>query len=447
MKRVSRVSRFSPRPSLLLTGNPPPPRRHSPRALGGESALTFSRRPPLPTPPPCRARRLPAIATASASPPPLVSSPPTHRRSRASISLFLLAHFTRGPSSKPPRSSGRPRGVGRRPRRLAPLRNWTMGRSPVYAFVALLLAVFAVVSDGRNHARLLRKRLHKFGGVMKKHSMKEIISTASPREQNRLKYPKDTTACEMVHLECLTKRKEANKTKLKEQCAWALSEANKALHKAELTAVNRLIKVSGRTRFVAVREMTRPVGPNQYTGARPPIGRFVPAEPNPAPPNCPPRSWAVSPSPRSAFFPLVFPSPVCSPHTQARGVHQRVRQSSDPTTPDPRPPRPLPSPIACHRTRSKMRLLTLSSLLLAAPSKHNPTRPFHFQDVSDGEKGAAEWAKGKCVVVVSFAVRLPHTFTLPLNSDFLALVRNKQSLSSSLSLGNTFAHSLCPFAP
>lgn len=213
-----------------------------------------------------------------------------------------------------------------------------MGRSPVYAFVALLLAVFAVVSDGRNHARLLRKRLHKFGGVMKKHSMKEIISTASPREQNRLKYPKDTTACEMVHLECLTKRKEANKTKLKEQCAWALSDANKALHKAELTAVNRLIKVSGRTRFVAVREMTKP----EVHRRAPPNRAFCPSRAQSSPPELPSPLVGRFPQSTKRFLSLGLSVPsVLTPHPSTRCPSA----GSPELGPDPRPPPPAPAPL------------------------------------------------------------------------------------------------------
>ena len=95
--------------------------------------------------------------------------------------------------------------------------------------------------------------MSKFGGVLKKQSQqKKIITTESPREQWMSTHPKDVTPCEMVHSECLDKalaERQLNETKQKEQCAWALSDANKALHMAELTALNRLIKVSGRTRF------------------------------------------------------------------------------------------------------------------------------------------------------------------------------------------------------
>ena len=127
-----------------------------------------------------------------------------------------------------------------------------MGRSPVHAFVALLLlTVFAVVVvDGR----IRRRRRHEFGGLGKgnKLTLTKIIASETPREKRRNHYAKDVTPCDIVHSECLDMaltEQQLNKTKLKEQCAWALSDANKALHMAELTALNRLIKVSGRTRF------------------------------------------------------------------------------------------------------------------------------------------------------------------------------------------------------
>ena len=173
---------------------------------------------------------------------------------------------------------------------------------------------------------------------MKKHSMKEIISTASPREQNRLKYPKDTTACEMVHLECLTKRKEANKTKLKEQCAWALSDANKALHKAELTAVNRLIKVSGRTRFVAVREMTKP----EVHRRAPPNRAFCPSRAQSSPPELPSPLVGRFPQSTKRFLSLGLSVPsVLTPHPSTRCPPA----GSPELGPDPRPPPPAPAPL------------------------------------------------------------------------------------------------------
>jgi hypothetical protein len=53
-------------------------------------------------------------------------------------------------------------------------------------------------------------------------------------------YAEDVTPCDIVHSECLDMaltEQELNKTKLKEQCAWALSDANTARHRDELAAV------------------------------------------------------------------------------------------------------------------------------------------------------------------------------------------------------------------
>ena len=242
-----------------------------------------------------------------------------------------------------------------------------MGRSPVHAFVALLLAVFAVVVvDGRNRVRLRRRR-HEFGGVLgqlggggssgggglKKHGLTEIIADdkaqTTPREKNRNKYSKDVTPCDIVHSECLDKalaEQELNKTKLKEQCAWALSDSNAALHRTQLEAINGLVEVSGRTRFAAVREMLRHAS---YLLCAPSPNRAFCCPSRAQPPRrLPKNSWAVSPSSRCAFLPLVFSSPVCSSHPQARGVHQRVRRSSE-LGPAPRhPPRPPRRPRPLH---------------------------------------------------------------------------------------------------
>ena len=249
-----------------------------------------------------------------------------------------------------------------------------MGRSPVHAFVALLLAVFAVVVvDGRNRVRLRRRR-HEFGGVLgqlggggssgggglKKHGLTEIIADdkaqTTPREKNRNKYSKDVTPCDIVHSECLDKalaEQELNKTKLKEQCAWALSDSNAALHRTQLEAINGLVEVSGRTRFAAVRDMLRHAS---YLLCAPSPNRAFCCPSRAQPPRrLPKNSWAVSPSSRCAFlFPGLFvpsvlippPSTRCPPAGSSElGARTRPRTPPAPAA----PAAPAPPPLACHR--------------------------------------------------------------------------------------------------